>query len=216
MDRAAVAARNADITLTADGPSGLMVAGDRGLLTTAVTNLVENAVYYSPTRSAVSLSRKVRAGQVEIAVTDRGIGIAPEHQRRVFERFFRVDPARSRGTGGAGLGLAIVKDVAAIHGGTVALWSRVGVGSTFTLSLPLASLQRQGAGALEDGAAGTEGDAAPAGGVAAAGSEAPDSPSGTGLGRAGLAQPGSEQTGLEQTALEQTALEQTGVSWQGS
>jgi len=73
---------------------------------------------------------------VEIAVTDRGIGIAPEHQQRVFERFFRVDPARSRATGGTGLGLAIVKHVAANHGGEVRLWSRPGTGSTFTIRLP--------------------------------------------------------------------------------
>jgi two-component system sensor histidine kinase SenX3 len=134
-----VAARTADIALTADEPSGLMVSGDRGMLTTAVTNLVENAVHYSPRRSAVSVSRTVRGDRVEIAVTDRGIGIAPEHQQRVFERFFRADPARSRATGGTGLGLAVVKHVAAAHGGSVALWSRVGVGSTFTLSLPLAT-----------------------------------------------------------------------------
>jgi len=73
---------------------------------------------------------------VEIAVTDRGIGIAPEHQKRVFERFFRVDPARSRATGGTGLGLAIVKHVLANHGGEVRLWSRPGTGSTFTMRLP--------------------------------------------------------------------------------
>ena len=73
---------------------------------------------------------------VEVAVTDRGIGIAPEHQGRVFERFFRVDPARSRATGGTGLGLAIVKHVAANHGGQATVWSRPGTGSTFTLAVP--------------------------------------------------------------------------------
>jgi len=90
----------------------------------------------------VSVSRRKSDGYAEIAVTDRGIGIAPEHQQRVFERFFRVDPARSRATGGTGLGLAIVKHVAANHGGEVRLWSRPGTGSTFTLRLPLVS-QRQ-------------------------------------------------------------------------
>ena len=74
---------------------------------------------------------------VWIQVADRGIGIAPEHQQRVFERFFRVDKARSRSTGGTGLGLAIVKHVAANHGGSISLWSRLGYGSTFTLELPL-------------------------------------------------------------------------------
>ena len=83
------------------------------------------------------MSRR-RAGEwVEISVTDRGIGIAPEHQERVFERFFRVDPARSRATGGTGLGLAIVKHVLANHGGEVGLWSSPGTGSTFTMRLPV-------------------------------------------------------------------------------
>src|SRR6476660_8941485 len=74
---------------------------------------------------------------VRISVTDRGVGIAPEHTERVFERFFRIDPARSRATGGTGLGLAIVKHVAANHGGTATVWSRTGTGSTFTLRLPV-------------------------------------------------------------------------------
>jgi two-component system sensor histidine kinase SenX3 len=73
---------------------------------------------------------------VRVAVTDRGVGIAPEHTERVFERFFRADPARSRSTGGTGLGLAIVKQVATNHGGLATVWSRPGTGSTFTLSLP--------------------------------------------------------------------------------
>jgi two-component system sensor histidine kinase SenX3 len=108
------------------------------LLVTALTNLVENAIAYSPADSSVSVTRRAVDGSVEIAVTDRGIGIAPEHQRRVFERFFRVDPARSRATGGTGLGLAIVKHVLANHGGEVRLWSSPGTGSTFTMRLPLA------------------------------------------------------------------------------
>ena len=81
---------------------------------------MENAIAYSPAGSPVSVAAAPRGDTVEIAVTDRGIGIAPEHQQRVFERFFRVDPARSRATGGTGLGLAIVKHVAANHGGEVA------------------------------------------------------------------------------------------------
>jgi len=83
------------------------------------------------------VSRRRCGDWVEIAVTDRGIGIAPEHQKRVFERFFRVDPARSRATGGTGLGLAIVKHVLANHGGEVRLWSSPGTGSTFTMRLPV-------------------------------------------------------------------------------
>ena len=84
----------------------------------------------------MSVSRRRDGQWVEISVTDRGIGIAPEHQKRVFERFFRVDPARSRATGGTGLGLAIVKHVLANHGGEVRLWSSPGTGSTFTMRLP--------------------------------------------------------------------------------
>ena len=121
-----------------DPPSGLEVAGDRTLLVTALANLLENAVAYSPEGSPVSVRRRRQGDRVEISVTDRGIGIAPEHQQRVFERFFRVDPARSRATGGTGLGLAIVKHVAANHGGEVRLWSEPGVGSTFTLRVPAA------------------------------------------------------------------------------
>ena len=134
--RSAVVAENAGMTILLDAPSGLLVKGDRQMLVTALVNLLANAVHYSPAGSTVSISRAVRDGFVQIAVTDRGIGIAPENQSRVFERFFRIDPARSRATGGTGLGLAIVKHVAANHGGAAVLWSKPGTGSTFTLRLP--------------------------------------------------------------------------------
>lgn len=134
--RSSIVAENAAITILLDAPTGLLVKGDRPMLVTALVNLLANAVHYSPAGSTVSISRAVRAGFVEIAVTDRGIGIAPENQSRVFERFFRIDPARSRATGGTGLGLAIVKHVAANHGGSAVLWSKPGTGSTFTLRLP--------------------------------------------------------------------------------
>ncbi len=107
------------------------------LLVTALSNLLDNAVAYSPPGSPVSISRRLVAGFVEIAVTDRGIGIAEDQQTRVFERFYRVDRARSRATGGTGLGLAIVKHVALNHGGDVKLWSLPGTGSTFTLRIPV-------------------------------------------------------------------------------
>lgn len=136
ISRHKVAADNADITITTDAPSGLKVLGDEGLLVMAVANLISNAIAYSPDGSTVSISRTRRDDQVEIAVTDRGIGIAPADQARVFERFFRVDKARSRATGGTGLGLAIVKHVAANHNGSIRLWSQPGTGSTFTLSVP--------------------------------------------------------------------------------
>ena len=136
LSRSRLAAESAGIEIAVDEPSGLLVDGDRMLLVTALANLVDNAIAYSAPGSPVSVSRRLSGGMVEVAVTDRGIGIAPEHQQRVFERFFRVDPARSRATGGTGLGLAIVKHVAANHGGEVRLWSRQGTGSTFTLRIP--------------------------------------------------------------------------------
>jgi two-component system sensor histidine kinase SenX3 len=136
MRRSASAAEAAGIELITDSPSGLEVAGDRTLLVTAVSNLVSNAGHYSPERTPVSITRAIDGDTVMLRVTDRGIGIAPEHQARVFERFFRVDKARSRATGGTGLGLAIVKHVAQNHNGGVSLWSRPGTGSTFTLELP--------------------------------------------------------------------------------
>ena len=136
LSRYRVAADNADIAITTDAPTGYKVLGDQPLLVTALANLVSNAIAYSPKGSPVSISRRRRGDNIEIAVTDRGIGIAAADQERVFERFFRVDKARSRATGGTGLGLAIVKHVAANHNGSIRLWSQPGTGSTFTLSIP--------------------------------------------------------------------------------
>ncbi|WP_275967491.1 sensor histidine kinase [Pseudonocardia abyssalis] len=137
MARSRLSAEGSRIDITVDRPTGLEVDGDRTLLVTALSNLVENAIAYSPSEASVSVSRRRVGDWVEVSVTDRGIGIAPEHQARVFERFFRVDPARSRATGGTGLGLAIVKHVVANHGGEVRLWSSPGTGSTFTMRLPV-------------------------------------------------------------------------------
>ncbi|RZS44591.1 two-component system sensor histidine kinase SenX3 [Herbihabitans rhizosphaerae] len=136
LGRARLAAESTGIEIASDTASGLLVEGDRTLLVTALSNLLENAVAYSSPGSPVSISRRLAEGFVEIAVTDRGIGIAEDEQQRVFERFYRVDKARSRATGGTGLGLAIVKHVAANHGGEVRLWSKPGTGSTFTLRIP--------------------------------------------------------------------------------
>ncbi|TCK20176.1 sensor histidine kinase [Pseudonocardia endophytica] len=155
LARSRNSAESGAVEITADPASGLVVDGDRSLLVTALTNLVENAIAYSPADSSVSVTRRAVDGSVEIAVTDRGIGIAPEHQKRVFERFFRVDPARSRATGGTGLGLAIVKHVCANHGGEVRLWSRPGTGSTFTMRLPTRISARQTDPATPDAEAGT-------------------------------------------------------------
>ncbi|AVV41957.1 two-component sensor histidine kinase [Streptomyces sp. P3] len=129
-----------------DDAAGLRVWGNRGQLAAALGNLVENAVNYSPARTRVGIAaRRVTApggDQIEIAVTDQGIGISDKDKERIFERFYRVDPARSRATGGTGLGLAIVKHVAASHGGEVTVWSAENQGSTFTLRLPEAGVAR--------------------------------------------------------------------------
>jgi two-component system sensor histidine kinase SenX3 len=139
ISRHKVAAENADIEVRTDARSGLRVLGDETLLITALANLVSNAIAYSAPGSPVSISRRRRGDNIEIAVTDRGIGIPLEDQERVFERFFRGDKARSRATGGSGLGLAIVKHVAANHNGSIGVWSKPGTGSTFTLSIPAIS-----------------------------------------------------------------------------
>ena len=179
IDRVRTEAESKEVTLVAGGTPGLHVRGDAALITTAVRNLLDNAIRYSGPRTRVSVGLSVdeaggsgvagatddadgaggaggadstdgadsggsRAAAAEsaddqlvrIAVVDQGIGIAKEAQERVFERFYRVDKARSRATGGTGLGLSIVKHVAADHGGTVELWSTPGRGSTFTLVLP--------------------------------------------------------------------------------
>jgi two-component system sensor histidine kinase SenX3 len=137
LRRSRIAGETAGIEFIVDAPSGMTVPGDETLLVTALSNLLDNAISYSPAQASVSVSRRRVGNWAEVAVTDRGIGIAPEHQERVFERFFRVDPARSRATGGTGLGLAIVKHVLNNHGGEVRLWSSPGTGSTFTMRLPL-------------------------------------------------------------------------------
>jgi two-component system sensor histidine kinase SenX3 len=142
LARSQLVSESTGISITVDAPSMLLVDGDRTLLVTALSNLLDNAIAYSPPDTPVSISRRQVDGVVEIAVTDRGIGIAPHLHQRVFERFFRVDPARSRATGGTGLGLAIVKHVAANHGGEVRVWSRPGTGSTFTLRLPAHGVDR--------------------------------------------------------------------------
>jgi two-component system sensor histidine kinase SenX3 len=118
-----------------DNPD-MSVIGDRAQLVSAVGNLIDNAVKYSEQGSIVKIEVTREDGRMLISVADNGPGIAPEHLGRVFERFYRVDDARSRGTGGTGLGLAIVRHIALLHGGDVSVTSEVGVGSTFTLSIP--------------------------------------------------------------------------------
>ncbi|MBL3805361.1 cell wall metabolism sensor histidine kinase WalK [Streptomyces sp. BRB081] len=146
MDRSRQAAAHKQITMSWGGDIDLFVWGSRGALVGALGNLVENAVNYSPPRTRVGVAaRRVRepdGDYIDITVTDQGIGISEKDRERVFERFYRVDPARSRATGGTGLGLAIVKHVAASHGGEVTVWSSEGQGSTFTLRLPEAGATR--------------------------------------------------------------------------
>ncbi|WP_342372915.1 HAMP domain-containing sensor histidine kinase [Propioniciclava soli] len=139
LDRSRSFAEQRSITLTTGGASGLHVLGDTAQLVTALTNLVQNGVAYSDQRGRVVVTtRQADAGAVAIAVSDNGIGIAPDDLERVFERFFRVDYARSRETGGTGLGLSIVAEIAEGHHGTIDVWSKPGSGSTFTLTLPAA------------------------------------------------------------------------------
>ena len=131
---------NADargIIVSLDAEIEANVFGDREQLVMALHNLIENAINYSPEKTKVIISARVIGKLVEIVVKDQGIGIAERDQERIFERFYRVDPARSRETGGTGLGLSIVKHVVANHGGDISVWSQVGEGSTFTLRLPL-------------------------------------------------------------------------------
>jgi two-component system sensor histidine kinase SenX3 len=140
-----LAAETAGISVVAGGDRRLAVRGDATQLLTALVNLVGNAVAYSPPGTRVAVGSRLRSAEdsvdgdhVEISVTDQGIGIAESDLERIFERFYRADPARSRATGGTGLGLAIVKHIATNHGGSVRVWSVEGSGSTFTLRLPAA------------------------------------------------------------------------------
>jgi two-component system sensor histidine kinase SenX3 len=125
------------VKITADTPSGIFVQGDAGLISMAIKNLIENAVLYSENNSNVGVGLSAAEGIAEVAVIDKGIGIPLDQQERIFERFYRVDPSRSRETGGTGLGLSIVKHAANNHGGEVTLFSRPNLGSTFTLRIPI-------------------------------------------------------------------------------
>jgi two-component system sensor histidine kinase SenX3 len=142
LDRSYEAATVRRIELVADADEDVTVRGDQTQLAAAVGNLVENAVNYSPEETRVAVTVKRVGDTVEIAVTDQGIGIPERDLERIFERFYRVDPARSRATGGTGLGLSIVKHIAATHGGDVTVWSAEGNGSTFTLRLPAYTEER--------------------------------------------------------------------------
>lgn len=126
------------VTIILNEKSNGVVIGDRDQLIMAVHNLIENAINYSPEKTRVTVTISDAGELIEVTVADQGIGIAETEQERIFERFYRVDPARSRETGGTGLGLSIVKHVALNHGGEIGVWSKEGVGSTFALRLPRA------------------------------------------------------------------------------
>jgi two-component system, OmpR family, sensor histidine kinase SenX3 len=136
VDTSAIDADSKRISIVTGGATGIEVFGNEEQVTAAVANLVANAVSYSEPDSTVLVSTKTDEERVEISVVDQGIGIPPAEVDRIFERFYRVDPARHRSTGGTGLGLSIVKHVAATHGGEIRVWSVEGQGSTFTLTLP--------------------------------------------------------------------------------
>jgi two-component system sensor histidine kinase SenX3 len=138
IDGSRVDAEAKNITVVATGRRDEHVLGKLDQLAVALSNLVENAIVYSPAGTHVTVTVGRRSNLVEIVVTDQGVGIPPEELERIFERFYRVDPARARSTGGTGLGLSIVKHVAATSGGDVSVWSEPGEGSSFTLRLPAA------------------------------------------------------------------------------
>ena len=115
------------------------IKGDHSQVSMAISNLIENAINYSPEGTRVALALRVKDGLAEVSVTDQGIGIPEKDLERIFERFYRVDPARSRATGGTGLGLSIVKHVVTNHGGDVSVWSVENAGSTFTIRFPITS-----------------------------------------------------------------------------
>jgi two-component system sensor histidine kinase SenX3 len=111
--------------------------GDKKQMVMAISNLIENAINYSPERTVVTVVLKRSDDFAEITIKDQGVGIAEADLNRIFERFYRVDAARSRETGGTGLGLSIVKHVISNHGGDIQVWSAPGTGSTFTVLLPM-------------------------------------------------------------------------------
>ena len=152
VDRTRLAAAAKDIDLAVGSRPGLVVRGVEAQLATAVTNLLANAVAYSPEGTKIAVGTRARSGFAEIAVTDSGIGIPRSDRTRVFERFYRVDQSRASATGGTGLGLAIVKHVATNHGGSVTVWSEEGLGSTFTLRIPLAPAETPSGSAPDESA----------------------------------------------------------------
>jgi two-component system sensor histidine kinase SenX3 len=149
IDRNEQLAANRKIRLVSEQAPKLEVFGNKEMLITAVKNLIENAISYSDQGTSVGIGCSAKESIADITVTDSGAGISPENQERIFERFYRADPSRSRETGGTGLGLSIVKHVAKTHRGEIKLFSQVGVGSTFTLRVPLATASDPATGTID-------------------------------------------------------------------
>ena len=151
IERTKLAAEQASITVSLSCEDELLLRGNEAQLATAVANLVDNAISYSGSGTRVAVSARASNDvdarpTVDISVTDQGIGIAETDRDRIFERFYRIDPARSRATGGTGLGLAIVKNIVTNHLGTVHVWSAERSGSTFTIQLPRVHSDRPSSG----------------------------------------------------------------------
>jgi two-component system sensor histidine kinase SenX3 len=139
LDQCRTTADSRQITLTFQESEDGIILGDRDQLTMAIHNLIENAINYSPAETKVAVSTSIQDEIITISVADQGIGIPEAEVERIFERFYRVDPARSRETGGTGLGLSIVKHIITKHGGEISVWSSENVGSTFSIRLPIQS-----------------------------------------------------------------------------
>ena len=142
-DQTELSAESRNISVVLSLPDQVEITGNRDQVIMAIHNLIENAINYSPEGTRVAVALRVSDGLAEISVSDQGIGIPESALERIFERFYRVDAARSRATGGTGLGLSIVKHVATNHGGDVSVWSIEGAGSTFTIRFPLSSTDSQ-------------------------------------------------------------------------
>jgi two-component system, OmpR family, sensor histidine kinase SenX3 len=143
LDQCRTTADSRQITLAFQDSEDGLILGDRDQLTMAIHNLIENAINYSPVDTKVAVSASIENEILTITVADQGIGIPEAEVERIFERFYRVDPARSRETGGTGLGLSIVKHIITKHGGEISVWSAENVGSTFSIRLPIQALNEE-------------------------------------------------------------------------
>jgi signal transduction histidine kinase len=132
-----VVADERGVTLRAEDAAPCSIQGDEDQLRRLLFNLVDNAIKFTPASGTVRIETTSSDGEARIAVTDSGAGIPPEHLPHVFQRFYRVDPARGSDTGGTGLGLAIARSIALAHGGSIAIESKLGVGTRVVLTLPI-------------------------------------------------------------------------------